>query len=326
MLTINLLNNFPIHSINFLKEDVEQERRHQTHMLGNDHRDYCFTIRDKGYRRGLENSRRKYIEEQMIGKELAKRIQTDFYEQEIGKKRQFRSRAEARESKMTWIDALETNRRNSEQQMFRKELIKRIQTYIYEQDVERKRQFCIRAGAREREMKWIKELEEIEKAALIEQRKAKRKIFLRKQFEEANRKKRERRQPSSVSCSRQRSQFQLMRGHDDCLHFVKPRVASQDAPLRHSGRYEKTDTKMKVPFDRDTLPETKPDTFIVDKQSHHPIDVFSKSTAPSNNLRKPVVEDASDSECEDEFRDYFHNRRPKAGEWIEPVDGIDIKF
>lgn len=274
MLTINLLNNFPIHSINFLKADVEQERRHQTHMLDFDHRDCCFTIQDMGYRRGLENSRR-----------------------------------------------------NIEEQMIRKGLIKRIQTDIYEQEVEKKRQFRIHAEAREREMKWIKELEEIEKEALlIEQRKAKRKIFLRKQIEEANRKKRERRQPSSVSCSRQRSQFQLMRGHDDCLYFVKPRVASQDAPLRHSGRYERTDTKMKVPFDRDTLPvETKPDTFIVDKQSHHPIDVFSKSTAPSNHLRKPVVEDASDSEREDEFRDYFHNRRPKSGEWIEPVDGIDIK-
>lgn len=32
------------------------------------------------------------------------------------------------------------------------------------------------------------------------------------------------------------------------------------------------------------------------------------------------VEDASDSECEDEFSDYMHNRRPQKGEWIEPVN------
>lgn len=32
------------------------------------------------------------------------------------------------------------------------------------------------------------------------------------------------------------------------------------------------------------------------------------------------VEDASDSECEDEFSDYMHNRRPEKGEWIEPIN------
>lgn len=38
------------------------------------------------------------------------------------------------------------------------------------------------------------------------------------------------------------------------------------------------------------------------------------------------VEDASDSECEDEFRDYFHNRRPTTpGTWIEPVEGFGVK-
>merc|ERR1712165_68396 len=31
------------------------------------------------------------------------------------------------------------------------------------------------------------------------------------------------------------------------------------------------------------------------------------------------VEDASDSECEEEFNDCWHNRRPQHGEWIEPV-------
>jgi len=33
-----------------------------------------------------------------------------------------------------------------------------------------------------------------------------------------------------------------------------------------------------------------------------------------------LVEDVSDSECEDEYNDYIHNRRPQAGEWIEPIE------
>jgi hypothetical protein len=39
------------------------------------------------------------------------------------------------------------------------------------------------------------------------------------------------------------------------------------------------------------------------------------------------VEDASDSECEDEFGDYFHNRRPTTpGMWIEPVEGLNARI
>lgn len=34
------------------------------------------------------------------------------------------------------------------------------------------------------------------------------------------------------------------------------------------------------------------------------------------------VEDASDSECEEDFNDYWHNRRPQSGKWIEPIDRI----
>lgn len=32
------------------------------------------------------------------------------------------------------------------------------------------------------------------------------------------------------------------------------------------------------------------------------------------------VEDASDSECEDEFNDFMHTRRPAPGQWIEPIE------
>jgi len=38
------------------------------------------------------------------------------------------------------------------------------------------------------------------------------------------------------------------------------------------------------------------------------------------------VEDASDSECEDDFNDYWHNRRPQFGKWIEPIEGAATHF
>jgi len=52
-----------------------------------------------------------------------------------------------------------------------------------------------------------------------------------------------------------------------------------------------------------------------------------KKKIPIVSIRKPLplpvqVEDASDSECEDEFSDYIRNRRPKDGEWIEPVEAF----
>jgi hypothetical protein len=38
------------------------------------------------------------------------------------------------------------------------------------------------------------------------------------------------------------------------------------------------------------------------------------------------VENASDSECEDVYGDYFHNRRPSTpGVWIEPVEGYGVR-
>lgn len=37
------------------------------------------------------------------------------------------------------------------------------------------------------------------------------------------------------------------------------------------------------------------------------------------------VEDASDSECEEEFKDCWHTRRPQTGEWIEPVENMKSK-
>ncbi len=48
--------------------------------------------------------------------------------------------------------------------------------------------------------------------------------------------------------------------------------------------------------------------------------------APKAIPKKPtvMVEDASDSECEDEFKSYIRNRRPRDGEWIEPVEAFKL--
>lgn len=43
---------------------------------------------------------------------------------------------------------------------------------------------------------------------------------------------------------------------------------------------------------------------------------------PKSSILLGDVEDASDSECEDEFNDYMHTRRPADGQWIEPVECI----
>lgn len=44
---------------------------------------------------------------------------------------------------------------------------------------------------------------------------------------------------------------------------------------------------------------------------------------PSSSVLVGDVEDASDSECEDEYKDYWHTRRPEHG-WIEPVEFFNL--
>ena len=52
-------------------------------------------------------------------------------------------------------------------------------------------------------------------------------------------------------------------------------------------------------------------------------DYKKKKVVPRKILKSSIligdVEDASDSECEDEYSDYMHTRRPQPGQWIEPI-------
>jgi hypothetical protein len=56
----------------------------------------------------------------------------------------------------------------------------------------------------------------------------------------------------------------------------------------------------------------------------HIVDTTSPKVmvTPKITPKKPsvMVEDASDSEIEDEFKSYIRNRRPRDGEWMEPVE------
>lgn len=51
-----------------------------------------------------------------------------------------------------------------------------------------------------------------------------------------------------------------------------------------------------------------------------------KSAMKRSSVLIGDVENASDSECEDVYGDYFHNRRPSTpGTWIEPVEGYGVR-
>lgn len=57
--------------------------------------------------------------------------------------------------------------------------------------------------------------------------------------------------------------------------------------------------------------------YLEDKEMESPYDSGGEKTA---NLGGVVVEDASDSECEDEvLNSPWRNRRPSPGQWMEPI-------
>jgi len=68
--------------------------------------------------------------------------------------------------------------------------------------------------------------------------------------------------------------------------------------------------------------------FNINKISGNPERDNDTSTKTPETVKSSVligdVEDASDSENEDEFSDYMHNRRPTVGEWIEPIEAMSI--
>jgi len=57
-----------------------------------------------------------------------------------------------------------------------------------------------------------------------------------------------------------------------------------------------------------------------DRIAHRPIAAPSRTHSHRKRRVTVIVEDASDSECEDEFDSPWRNRRPSPGQWMEPVE------
>jgi len=55
-------------------------------------------------------------------------------------------------------------------------------------------------------------------------------------------------------------------------------------------------------------------------EMHQPIAAPSRTHSHRKRRVTVIVEDASDSECEDEFDSPWRNRRPSPGQWMEPVE------
>lgn len=81
-------------------------------------------------------------------------------------------------------------------------------------------------------------------------------------------------------------------------------------------------------FNENLASETKVDDEQVAKTNKFSSKKSMKKTKKKMNNRSSIliggVEDASDSEYEDEFKDFWHNRRPEKS-WIEPVEFFNLK-
>jgi hypothetical protein len=133
--------------------------------------------------------------------------------------------------------------------------------------------------------------------------------------------------------------YQLVRGLDGNLYKVlfdpnddaqlispnRSNIKSRDVEVKN----EETKTGHSTAPTDSVQPPMKPSvTFQNCFNINHgdtlkPKDLKKKRSALKKSIKSSIligdVEDASDSECEDEFSDYMHNRRPQEGEWIEPI-------
>jgi len=136
---------------------------------------------------------------------------------------------------------------------------------------------------------------------------------------------------SSTPSQSEDDSSRLVRGPDGRIYRVQ---LEQDQPKKEEPKKQQTQQDQ-VPS---WFPRANDDAETTEEES------FSTG-APSSSMRIPirrsfvnvprrrssgrkkqkvtvVVEDASDSESEDEYKSAFRNRRPSPGEWMEPVDHI----
>merc|ERR1711874_590496 len=106
------------------------------------------------------------------------------------------------------------------------------------------------------------------------------------------------------------------------------RFLSSNSPKTNRFHYEPTSTQAKDQTDDQELIHTN----LIDIMEKNYEESKTKTPMKKHKKKKGKiiktsvligeVEDASDSECEEEFKDCWHNRRPQPGEWIEPVENM----
>ena len=300
MLNDNLYHIFATHSSSpFSFSDPEEERRR---------------TRFRAAMAQEERRRQAALEEQAYLEELDRRSQRRLYSEDMKRRRQQRLYEQATEERI------------------------RQHQRLYEEEMERRRRF---AAAHERKLK-MQQQKKKEEANRVRQEAARRASpryqivrgkdgrlyrILMNPSDECHRNRHEDRGTCLDTKYEQPSAAPI-------LEEDSPSSASSMVTSDPSGSAKKKEKPVfkNVTFNININQHGNEKEDSIDSSASKPTKVKKHSSRkkekkPSSN-RCPIVvgevEDASDSECEDEFGDYFHNRRPTTpGMWIEPVEGLN---
>jgi hypothetical protein len=208
----------------------------------------------------------------------------------------------------------------------------------------------------ERYYRWVKELEEQDKLRerqeymrMLSQRHAAEEEYRRRAQEadmmrcrleeEEEEEMRRRRQESSARMrghvDNEEEQHRIVRGPDGRLyrmpvgltHRVEPTVIKESPPPRSKTNPKRSSSNSNSSSAAGTTTTTTTTTGTptapIAQQEKHLLRKSSKKANKQKNGKTRItiiVEDASDSETEDEFKSVWRNRRPSPGEWMEPVE------
>ena len=219
---------------------------------------------------------------------------------------------------------------------------------------QRRRQAAAAAEARRRaEIERYHRMKELEEQERLRQRQAYLRKLRRQQEEEEYRRRqrameleRTRRTQAEHHDEEDEPRYALVRGPDGRIYRVP---LDQNGHLRQpkdTPRSKKEDDntvlRTKIPIssnnrrddenhsDNDGAEKEASNTKTIRLQNEENKSPSVPMTKPKSDVKKKskkrvtvIVEDASDSETEDdEIKSYWRNRRPSPGQWMEPVEGI----
>lgn len=271
------------------------------------------------------SSERDYLLAELEQQEQKRRYQTSLEEQAyleaLERKRQNKLAEERRRKQYRYLLELEQRRQEQEEEEKRRQ---------------QQQQYLSNLAQNQRRQKWREERIRNEKAATLEE--LKRKEEMRKQLN------------NLFTNQTIDPKSRIIKGTDGNLY----RILMDSSPInsrRNNCTYsnsEKVDmttdnndgkspaSSYVKPFNRKNH-EYSSSAAKMDCLDDNTVDQLNTSTSEENinkdYKRKKVVprkivkssiligdvEDASDSECEDEYSDYMHTRRPQPGQWIEPI-------